>query len=211
VVFNHEFLSFTNHYGFSPKVCPPYSPWPMFNSDKNISSDINMLQAEKISSGTTITCKFSTLYIPVALQMKNARFFLEIISFFGLKTSKIAKSTKILLNVGWVKGKVERPMDYIRQRFWRGYHYSSLARSNTDLENWLHETANCRLHGTHRQSVNERWQQEKLGELPQADYDTSIKVYRKVYKDCQLSYNGNRYVIPYHVVGKIVLLKIKHG
>jgi transposase len=137
VVFNHEFLSFTNHYGFSPKACPPYSPW--------------------------------------------------------------------------VKGKVERPMDYIRQRFWRGYHYSSLARTNAELENWLHETANCRLHGTHRQSVNERWQQEKLGNLPPADYDTSIKVYRKVYKDCQLSYNGNRYVIPYHVVGKMVLLKIKHG
>jgi hypothetical protein len=34
-------------------------------------------------------------------------------------------------------------------------------------------------------------------------------VFRKVYKDCQISYNGNRYEVPYHVVGKKVMLKIK--
>jgi len=49
-VFNIEFLHFAHHYGFSPKLCPPYSPW--------------------------------------------------------------------------VKGKVERPMDYIRGHFWRGYVYT---------------------------------------------------------------------------------------
>jgi hypothetical protein len=32
-----------------------------------------------------------------------------------------------------------------------------------------------------------------------------------VYKDCQVSYNGNRYVVPHHVVGKNILLKIKAG
>ena len=46
-----------------------------------------------------------------------------------------------------------------------------------------------------------RWEEEIpcLGKLPPADYDTSLKVFRKVYKDCQLSYNGNRYKVPYHV------------
>lgn len=29
------------------------------------------------------------------------------------------------------------------------------------------------------------------------------------YKDCQLSYNGNRYLVPHHVAGKKVMLKIK--
>jgi hypothetical protein len=46
---------------------------------------------------------------------------------------------------------------------------------------------------------------------PEVEYDTSLKVVRKVYKDCQISYNGNRYVVPHHVVGKKVLLKIKAG
>ena len=137
--FNIEFLHFANHYGFTPKLCPPYSPW--------------------------------------------------------------------------VKGKVERPMAYIRERFWRGYTFTTLEALNRDLRNWLDETANQRIHGTHRLPVNDRWQQEiaLLGKLPPADYDTSIKLYRKVYKDCQISYNTNRYLIPHHLVGKKVLLKIKKG
>lgn len=50
-----------------------------------------------------------------------------------------------------------------------------------------------------------------MGKLPPGDYDTSVKVFRKVYKDCQISYNGNRYVVPHSVVGKTILLKVKNG
>lgn len=137
--FNIEFLHFAHHYGFTPKACPPYSPW--------------------------------------------------------------------------VKGKVERPMAYIRERFWRGYAFTTIEALNRDMSKWLDETANRRVHGTHRLPVTERWQQEipLLGKLPPADYDTSLKVYRTVYKDCQVSYNTNRYLIPHHLVGKKVLLKIKNG
>lgn len=138
VIFNNEFLHFAHHYSFTPKVCPPYSPW--------------------------------------------------------------------------VKGKAERPMDYVRQRFWRGYVYTSMKNLNHDVKTWLDQTANMRRHGTHRQPIGERWQQEIpfLTPLPPSDYDTSIKVFRKVYKDCQISYNGNRYLVPYQMVGKKVMLKIKH-
>jgi transposase len=111
----------------------------------------------------------------------------------------------------WVKGKVERPMDYIRERFWRGYSFSSLSQANRDMIVWLEETANQRIHGTHRQPIPCRWKEEIscLGKLPLMDYDTSLKVFRKVYKDCQLSYNGNRYKVPYQVIGKKVMLKVK--
>lgn len=137
--FNIEFLHFAHHYGFTPKACPPYSPW--------------------------------------------------------------------------VKGKVERPMDYLRERFWRGYGFTSLETLNRDLRTWLDETANRRVHGTHHLPVADRWQQElpRLGKLPPTDYDTSIKVCRKVYKDCLISYNTNHYPVPHHLVGKKVLLKIKRG
>jgi transposase len=111
----------------------------------------------------------------------------------------------------WVKGKVERPIDYLRERFWRGYAFSSIQKANKDVMDWLNETANLRIHGTHHEVVDERWAKEILclKPLPLGDYDTSLKVFRKVYKDCQLSYNGNRYQVPYHVVGKKVMLKIK--
>lgn len=137
-VFNNEFLHFAHHYSFTPKTCPPYSPW--------------------------------------------------------------------------VKGKVERPIDYVRQRFWRGYVYTTMEKLNRDVQCWLDETANVRRHGTHRQLIVERWERERplLSPLPPKDYDTSIKVFRKVYKDCQLSYNGNRYLVPYQMVGRKVMLKIKH-
>ena len=112
----------------------------------------------------------------------------------------------------WAKGKVERPIDYIREAFWRGYVFESIEKANADLLHWLSDTANRRQHGTHRQLVDMRWQQEtrSLSPVP-ADYDTAIKVYRKVYKDCLISYNGCRYQVPPEVVGKKVLLKIKGG
>jgi len=138
-VYNVEFVHFASHYGFTPRLCPPYSPW--------------------------------------------------------------------------VKGKVERPMHYLRERFWRGYSFTSLEKTNQDVLRWLQKTANRRLHGTHKQPVNLRWEEERpsLGELPPADYDTSLKVYRKVYRDCQISYNTNLYRVPHRAVGKKVLLKIKNG
>jgi len=113
----------------------------------------------------------------------------------------------------WVKGKVERPIDYIRERFWRGYHFESIPKANADLRHWLDTVANLRIHGTHRQPVHQRFELEKpsLGPLPAGDYDTSIKVFRKVYKDCLLSYGTNRYLLPHQSVGKRILLKIKNG
>jgi hypothetical protein len=109
------------------------------------------------------------------------------------------------------KGKVERPINYLRERFWRGYSYVSLEKANKDVLEWLSETANNRIHGTYWQPVQERWEREKhlLMNLPSAPYDTSLKVFRPVYKECQLSYNGNRYLIPHEFAGKKVMLKIK--
>ncbi len=111
----------------------------------------------------------------------------------------------------WVKGKVERPIHYLRERFWRGYSYISCEKANEEVLAWVSEVANRRIHGTYWQRVQERWEKEKplLNDLPLVPYDTSLKVFRPVYRECQIAYNGNRYLVPYHVVGKKVMLKIK--
>lgn len=111
----------------------------------------------------------------------------------------------------WVKGKVERPFHYIRERFWRGYNFISLDQTNEDVKEWLIETAHKRIHGTYWQPVDGRWENERpfLGSTPSVPYDTSLKIMRPVYRECQLSYNGNRYLVPHHVAGKKVMLKIK--
>ena len=113
----------------------------------------------------------------------------------------------------WYKGKVERPIDYIRERFWRGYHYTGIEQVNKDVRQWLDTIAFTRVHGTTKQKVSDRFAAEKshLGEIPNRPYDTSEKAVRKVYKDCQLSFCGNRYVVSHKCVGKKLLLKIKNG
>jgi len=70
-----------------------------------------------------------------------------------------------------------------------------------------------RIHGTTKEQVRHRFEREQphCGPLPMRPYDTSEKVVRKVYKDCQVSFGGNRYVVPHTLAGKPVLLKIKHG
>jgi transposase len=113
----------------------------------------------------------------------------------------------------WYKGKVERPIDYIRERFWRGYRYIDFRLLNEDLRLWNNTVAAVRVHGTTKERVRDRFEREQphMGSLPARPYDTSEKVSRKVYKDCQVSFGGNRYVVPHALVGHVVLLKIKNG
>lgn len=113
----------------------------------------------------------------------------------------------------WCKGKVERPIDYVRERFWRGYVYWTREKTNSDVINWLTTVAFERIHGTTHQKVSDRFAVERtsLGSLPLRVYDTADKFIRKVQKDCQLSFDGNRYVFSHKCVGKKVLLKVKNG
>jgi Mu transposase, C-terminal domain/Integrase core domain len=113
----------------------------------------------------------------------------------------------------WYRGKVERPIDYLRERFWRGYQYLDLDQVNRDALEWNTTVAMERIHGTTKEQVKVRYERERpyLGPLPNRPYDTSEKVFRPVYRDCQISFGGNRYVVPHTLVGKHVLLKIKNG
>lgn len=113
----------------------------------------------------------------------------------------------------WYKGKVERPIDYLRERFWRGYTYTDVAHVNQDVQDWNTTVAMERIHGTTKEKVRSRFEREQphLEPLPMRPYDTSEKVVRKVYKDCQVSFGGNRYVVPHTLAGRPVLLKIKYG
>ncbi|MBU4479415.1 MAG: IS21 family transposase [Candidatus Omnitrophica bacterium] len=113
----------------------------------------------------------------------------------------------------WVKGKVERPIHYLREGFWRGYNFSSLAQLNKDVLLWVQTTAFEREHGTTRCIVGNRFSQEQpqLLSLPEKYYDISLRAWRTVQRDCQVCFSANRYVVPHQYVGKKVLLKILEG
>jgi hypothetical protein len=112
----------------------------------------------------------------------------------------------------WVKGKIERPFHYVRENFWRGYEYRDIETANKDLREW-NFIKSKRVHGTTRERVDLRFEKEKpfLSALPKTDFDTSLKVHRKVQKDCTIRYLCNVYVIPEIAIGHWILLKIKNG
>jgi len=108
----------------------------------------------------------------------------------------------------WVKGKVERPFDFIREGFWRGYRFEDLAQANRDLTAWLAEKS-ARIHGTTNERVDLRFAREKpslLG-LPPAACDVSERLTREVRKDCTIRVEGNSYVVEHPLVGEKVIAR----
>ncbi len=111
----------------------------------------------------------------------------------------------------WVKGKVERPFDFIREDFWRGYTVTTLAQANQDLQAWLTQAA-ARVHGTTREVVRERFAREHpaLGALPPTPCDVSLRLTREVHKDCRISVEGNYYLVSHRYVGHTVAIRLTH-
>lgn len=103
----------------------------------------------------------------------------------------------------WVKGKVERPYNFIREGFWRGYGFICRATANRDLVRWL-EKKDERVHGTTHEVVSLRFKREypHLNLLPPKAFDTSYRIYRKVYKDCTIRFDCNSYVVSPHACRK---------
>jgi transposase len=110
----------------------------------------------------------------------------------------------------WVKGKIERPMDYLRESFWRGYAFTRLNAANRDLHAWLAEKEQ-RVHGTTHERIDVRFEREKpaLLALPPQPCDVSLRLSRSVRKDCTISVEGNRYVVPHTLVGKEVTVRLR--
>ena len=110
----------------------------------------------------------------------------------------------------WVKGKIERPYSFIREGFWRGYGFICFDIANRDLQSWLCKK-DGRVHGTTHEVVKDRFYREKphLNILPPQAFDTSYRVYRKVYKDCTVRFEANSYVVAHTLVGKQIILRVK--
>jgi transposase len=111
----------------------------------------------------------------------------------------------------WVKGKIERPMDFVREGWWRGYKFTDLAAANRDLAAWLVEKSK-RKHGTTYECVDVRFSREKphLLNLPPQPCDISERLYRTVNRDCTVSVNCNRYVVEHTLVCKKVVVRLRH-
>jgi transposase len=107
------------------------------------------------------------------------------------------------------KGRVERAVSYLRHNFFYGRYFRDLEDLNQQLEKWLLETANVRIHGTTNESPSGRLQQElpNLKALTAEPYVPIVTLGRKISHDGFVSYNGNEYSIPDGALRSQVLVK----
>lgn len=109
------------------------------------------------------------------------------------------------------KGKVERPYYYIWQDFFIGRKLEGLDDLNQKALLWLNTLANTRIHGTTKEVPFERLKRENLLPLKERLYDTSYVGPRKASLDCFISYEGNRYSIPYKYASKTLTIRADKG
>ena len=109
------------------------------------------------------------------------------------------------------KGKVERMVGYVKQHFFVRYRaFESFAHLNEQLEQWLAQEADQRLHGTVNEVVSVRFAREQpdLQSLPTHAFDTSYIETRQVAWDGYIEVRGNRYSVPTAYCGQWVTIRI---
>lgn len=84
------------------------------------------------------------------------------------------------------KGKVERPIRYIRQSFWP-VEFVDSADLNRQSAFWRDTVANTRMHATTHEVPLDRFAKEELASLPTVTYSLSQHEFRKVANDCRVS------------------------
>jgi hypothetical protein len=109
------------------------------------------------------------------------------------------------------KGKDERMVGYIKHHFFVRYRqFESWGHLNQLAEQWLHEEADRRVHGTVKEVVAERFLREApaLQPLPAQRFDTSYRALRQVGWDAYIDVRGNRYSVPERFAGQRVAVRI---
>lgn len=103
------------------------------------------------------------------------------------------------------KGKVENGIGYVRKNFWpRVRVFTGLDDLNRQAREWLNQVANVRIHGTTRVRPVDRWQEEMLRPINPTPFAVVDRHTRKVSADCLVSFEANRYSVPFRFMGQIV-------
>jgi len=111
------------------------------------------------------------------------------------------------------KGKIESGVKYVRRNFLcglQGREPGTLTDFNAQLRQWVWGVSNQRVHGTTHERVDQRLAEEKLrlqpiaGRLPYPHVDEQL---RKVARDAYVSWESNRYSVPWTYAGVSVWVR----
>lgn len=103
-----------------------------------------------------------------------------------------------------VKGKVERAIQYIKRSFLEGRSFTDLGDLNAQLQLWLAEAANVRLHGTTKVRPVDRLaaEQQAMRPLVATPYPAAVRARRQADHDAFISYRGVRYSVDPTILGR---------
>ena len=110
------------------------------------------------------------------------------------------------------KARVERPMPYVRDSFWRGREFTSLAQMQAGAVRWSLETAGqraCRpLEGAAPAAVFEAVEKDALKPLPAGPFVLATWATAKIGPDIHAQVNRVLYSVPWQHIGKTADVRI---
>ncbi len=108
------------------------------------------------------------------------------------------------------KGRVERPIGFIRDRFWPGRRFADLLDLNVQGARWRDDFANNRVHeitGKVPSLVFEHEEKRLLKPIPPTPFDTDELLTTGVTKTYRVTFDRNRYSVPSRLVSQSVLVR----
>jgi len=108
------------------------------------------------------------------------------------------------------RGRVENAVKYVKNNFLAGRTFDSLTDCNQQAVLWIENTANGRLHGTTKTRPIDLFREKEqplLIPLPKTDYDTRIVSSVKSTAQSLVSFDTNRYSVPFTHASMILTLK----
>jgi len=136
-----------------------------------------------------------TLFNPVFLEYARAR-------GFAVQACNPGKGNE--------KGRVERPVGFIRRRFWPGRRFRDLADLNAQAVYWRDTFGNAREHeaiGKVPTLVFEHEEKALLKPAKSTPFDTYDRTSSVVTKSFRVPFDRNHYSVPWRLVGQSVLVK----
>jgi hypothetical protein len=108
------------------------------------------------------------------------------------------------------KGRVERPIGFVRSRFWPGRRFADLMDLNTQGLRWRDDFANNRVHeetGKVPALVFRHEEKRHLKPIPATPFDVDDVETNGVTKSFRVTFDRNRYSVPWRLASQNVLVR----
>jgi len=108
------------------------------------------------------------------------------------------------------KGRVENQIAFVRESWFDGEKFLSLADARRSAEHWSRDIAGARVHGTTRQVPREAFEREEKGAMlppPSTPFDVPTWTEAKVHPDHHVQVARSLYSVPTRFIGRTVRVR----